>query len=107
MKKESGKTGRIFSKKTSRLSLVLCVCPWFCEVDWDGRVDGLDASAHLASRRFNPPYGGSDPGVAGCTPQLGFIIMTQTSTGCSAPPDRKSTRLNSSHLVISYAVFCL
>src|SRR5256885_11129509 len=26
---------------------------------------------------------------------------------CSARPDRKSTRLNSSHLVISYAVFCL
>src|SRR2546426_6263862 len=25
----------------------------------------------------------------------------------NAPPDRKSTRLNSSHLVISYAVFCL
>src|ERR1039457_3572859 len=25
----------------------------------------------------------------------------------SAAPDRKSTRLNSSHLVISYAVFCL
>src|SRR5260221_7008676 len=24
-----------------------------------------------------------------------------------APPDRKSTRLNSSHTVISYAVFCL
>src|SRR5688500_19501495 len=31
-------------------------------------------------------------------------------TGCYAtrrPEDRKSTRLNSSHLVISYAVFCL
>src|SRR2546426_6772517 len=28
----------------------------------------------------------------------------QHSTGCL---DRKSTRLNSSHLVISYAVFCL
>src|SRR2546426_7493039 len=27
--------------------------------------------------------------------------------GRSTPPDRKSTRLNSSHLVISYAVFCL
>src|SRR5688500_19188017 len=26
---------------------------------------------------------------------------------CSTMPDRKSTRLNSSHLVISYAVFCL
>src|SRR5688500_10317346 len=29
------------------------------------------------------------------------------SIGASATPDRKSTRLNSSHLVISYAVFCL
>src|SRR5205807_3890616 len=27
--------------------------------------------------------------------------------GAPAPADRKSTRLNSSHLVISYAVFCL
>src|ERR1035438_10505502 len=26
---------------------------------------------------------------------------------CLLPPDRKSTRLNSSHLGISYAVFCL
>src|ERR1022692_3005712 len=26
---------------------------------------------------------------------------------CAVHPDRKSTRLNSSHLVISYAVFCL
>src|SRR5256885_3060166 len=27
--------------------------------------------------------------------------------GINGPRDRKSTRLNSSHLVISYAVFCL
>src|SRR5256885_12756291 len=27
--------------------------------------------------------------------------------GCAEREDRKSTRLNSSHLVISYAVFCL
>src|SRR2546427_2949058 len=27
--------------------------------------------------------------------------------GCPPPPDRKSTRLNSSHSQISYAVFCL
>src|SRR5258708_20728902 len=26
---------------------------------------------------------------------------------CTAPLDRKSTRLNSSHQIISYAVFCL
>src|SRR3712207_6775108 len=30
-----------------------------------------------------------------------------TRTGISAPRDRKSTRLNSSHANISYAVFCL
>src|SRR5256885_8829233 len=29
------------------------------------------------------------------------------SVGVTGTPDRKSTRLNSSHLVISYAVFCL
>src|SRR5256885_8586144 len=29
------------------------------------------------------------------------------ATMISCPTDRKSTRLNSSHLVISYAVFCL
>src|SRR5258708_30605307 len=28
-------------------------------------------------------------------------------TDCSAAEDRKSTRLNSSHQIISYAVFCL
>src|SRR5438445_8006249 len=29
------------------------------------------------------------------------------SIGCCSKPDRKSTRLNSSHANISYAVFCL
>src|SRR5256885_8244081 len=31
----------------------------------------------------------------------------RTSSDAASQPDRKSTRLNSSHLVISYAVFCL
>src|SRR6266446_1564866 len=34
-----------------------------------------------------------------------MTLCGQTST--QVPQDRKSTRLNSSHLVISYAVFCL
>src|SRR2546426_8394757 len=34
-------------------------------------------------------------------------IQPSTCAGDRAPTDRKSTRLNSSHLVISYAVFCL
>src|SRR5256885_2726483 len=38
----------------------------------------------------------------------GNLVAYRVGTGTGAlPVDRKSTRLNSSHLVISYAVFCL
>src|SRR5256885_13311716 len=41
-------------------------------------------------------------------PQNGEHRLHAFLTECAKPPeDRKSTRLNSSHLVISYAVFCL
>src|SRR2546426_9352095 len=36
-----------------------------------------------------------------------LITNSQLPTFETINPDRKSTRLNSSHLVISYAVFCL
>src|SRR5256885_8855326 len=36
-----------------------------------------------------------------------FTIDHRVETTLLAAQDRKSTRLNSSHLVISYAVFCL
>src|SRR2546426_6115587 len=40
-----------------------------------------------------------------------LYVMNTDGTGVTrltnSPGDRKSTRLNSSHLVISYAVFCL
>src|SRR5688500_19152963 len=51
-----------------------------------------------------------------CDALLGALVdakfLAQTRDGAfvrmdGARPDRKSTRLNSSHLVISYAVFCL
>src|SRR5256885_2751100 len=35
------------------------------------------------------------------------LLFSSTSEIYGDPEDRKSTRLNSSHLVISYAVFCL
>src|SRR5256885_12834659 len=41
---------------------------------------------------------------------VGAVACSQDPTGVSSNElmlDRKSTRLNSSHLVISYAVFCL
>jgi hypothetical protein len=53
-------------------------------VMWNGDMYGLDPSANSAAR-YNPPYGGCDPGVTG-GPQLAFIIMTQGSTGCATPP---------------------
>src|SRR5205807_8467466 len=37
----------------------------------------------------------------------GYWGWREFRPGMSARTDRKSTRLNSSHLVISYAVFCL
>src|SRR5256885_9018633 len=37
----------------------------------------------------------------------GRIIHASSAVGGVGYTDRKSTRLNSSHLVISYAVFCL
>src|SRR5688500_19088924 len=36
-----------------------------------------------------------------------FLDLVQELRETKASSDRKSTRLNSSHLVISYAVFCL
>src|SRR2546426_7679955 len=38
---------------------------------------------------------------------FGDMMRVPGSKGRKNHPDRKSTRLNSSHLVISYAVFCL
>src|SRR5256885_6516358 len=35
------------------------------------------------------------------------VLCAPDGIGANLPEDRKSTRLNSSHLVISYAVFCL
>src|SRR5205807_9130878 len=37
----------------------------------------------------------------------GRVPLPDIEEGEGEPRDRKSTRLNSSHLVISYAVFCL
>src|SRR2546426_7840176 len=50
---------------------------------------------------------------SGDCPTGAVDLSSSRATGASRPrqcqgrPDRKSTRLNSSHLVISYAVFCL
>src|SRR2546426_8994296 len=58
--------------------------------------------------------GAAEDGEGAAAARLGLVIPRESRAG---PPalghrlgvarDRKSTRLNSSHLVISYAVFCL
>src|SRR5688500_19292743 len=42
-----------------------------------------------------------------CTTSSPASTSTVAASAASGALDRKSTRLNSSHLVISYAVFCL
>src|SRR5256885_10839525 len=50
----------------------------------------------------------SAPGSTGCGLMSSLGSLSRGGEGQHAPQqDRKSTRLNSSHLVISYAVFCL
>src|SRR5256885_8163007 len=59
-----------------------------------------------AQERSKPVHRGSSPQeeTRSRIAPIGAIVGI---TPRSAPQDRKSTRLNSSHLVISYAVFCL
>src|SRR5439155_20728526 len=40
-------------------------------------------------------------------PRVREVLALRVRTPPGAPPDRKSTRLNSSHVAISYAVLCL
>src|SRR5256885_10039593 len=70
---------------------------------------------------FRSPYGEVDPaqvariepthvapgGTRGCWTSHRLRFHECEQIGAPEPADRKSTRLNSSHLVISYAVFCL
>src|SRR5256885_9827578 len=59
---------------------------------------GFDAGSKSDGGRDAPPDGQQ------C---FGTFVRTCFSSAAAIPSDRKSTRLNSSHLVISYAVFCL
>src|SRR2546426_6704944 len=58
-----------------------------------------------APRRSWPSARGECGGPRGCSRRRSDAGAP--SRGPAREPDRKSTRLNSSHLVISYAVFCL
>src|SRR2546422_3065661 len=88
---------------------VTCSCPdaptWACGKDPANDIlCPLQAGAEQSSNRANEQsfvFGNIEPGVV-----LGEVCKTATIV-CDARRDRKSTRLNSSHGYISYAVFCL
>src|SRR5437773_8282459 len=56
-------------------------------------------------RRPPPGHPGYSPFVKRCQVEVGSAVFR--SAAPRERPDRKSTRLNSSHITISYAVFCL
>src|SRR5437773_9712944 len=62
----------------------------------------LEATEEVRVLRVNPAHVGGD-GLA----QLRQIEHPRLAVVLHLAKDRKSTRLNSSHITISYAVFCL
>src|SRR5690606_41671509 len=73
--------------------------------------DALPISArHRAGGRHRLGLPGRHPGAAGAAGLHGGPLAAAGARGAGHLPaarDRKSTRLNSSHVKISYAVFCL
>src|SRR2546426_5557889 len=69
----------------------------FRSVSWRKRRRNTERTTRPSKRRATARFGWSPPPGRRCW-------NTRWKKGIS---DRKSTRLNSSHLVISYAVFCL
>src|SRR5207249_12058822 len=73
---------------------------------WWGREHNVGAR-HAAPLRSHKDYcaasPATEPGIAPTTPR----VVRWPSFSTRNAVDRKSTRLNSSHVSISYAVFCL
>src|SRR5690606_41982970 len=80
-------------------------------VDGDGDVVGVGGPDPLAPR---PDLGpdlvelvGGEERLPALAPRLDEHLGDGRGVAGRSRPDRKSTRLNSSHVKISYAVFCL
>src|SRR5256885_10788518 len=78
----------------------------------DGQ-DGCELAPRDGDRRFTDAGGAHEHGNEGAVSSAQTVAPARPSAavrswaGRARRADRKSTRLNSSHLVISYAVFCL
>src|SRR2546426_1764489 len=74
-------------------------------VDFSERIAWLSPQTGTASASTNLENGDQQLRLSPVGAPLAFQNFVRV--GNEWKPDRKSTRLNSSHLVISYAVFCL
>src|SRR2546426_9408670 len=92
------------------------LCFFFSSRRRHTRLQGDWSSDVCSSDLFSSPARYDTRTSGGSTPTTVYAWASSTSVRPSterSPPkrdwkkDRKSTRLNSSHLVISYAVFCL
>src|SRR5205814_2865684 len=79
---------------------------WFREITMTvGRASRLIALGWMVAVCGAEDAFAQQPGEMETTGQLEEVVVTATKRA-STVQDRKSTRLNSSHLGISYAVFC-
>src|SRR5688572_31216065 len=69
-----------------------------------GVIDHLKANLEIKGVQTT---GNVSAAVSGGTATQSGVVFTQSNDGTGRVADRKSTRLNSSHSQISYAVFCL
>src|SRR5256885_4668378 len=71
------------------------------------RAPAVPAAGDLAASPAALASAGATPAAAGVAAAGAFLLVSTAGSSCSGRGDRESTRLDSSHLVISYAVFCL
>src|SRR5256886_17583813 len=69
--------------------------------------DPTKPSTYLYASSANPFYAGLGLPASGSIERTFDLDTLNNTTLAPVPEDRKSTRLNSSHSQISYAVFCL
>src|SRR5207253_3484947 len=79
-----------------------------CSSDLDLLSDAAGLHAHHVAQDQRGDLGGDQP-VVGLPSDAGQLhrAVEFVAVPDLLPQDRKSTRLNSSHVAISYAVFCL
>src|SRR5699024_12121568 len=84
-----------------------CADCGYTTAKWVGRCPDCKAWGSLAEVAPVPTGAGRGASAAVATPTRPATPITAIAGERAGHRDRKSTRLNSSHVSISYAVFCL